>query len=380
MDASPPDREHFLDRDKAYNQLFLVKSRNSINVLDLFCGCGGLSLGFKRAGFNILAGIDNDRDSLKTFNNNFNGRGYDFDLSSDQWLSDFIKAAEGKTTDIIIGGPPCQGFSLTGSRVFDDPRNILYSAIFKAMDRLSPKVVLIENVKGMAGLFKGRAKERVREEFWSRGYSCIAEILNSAKFGVPQIRERLFFIAVKNDITMTMPSPLFDNKDYLTCGDAISDLPSLENELGTETADYHTNPNHFFQELMQGTATKLYNHVGTRHKDFVIETIRQVKEGKNHKDLPPGVGTSRTFNEAWTRYHSKKPSRTIDTGHRNHFHYKWNRVPTVRENARLQTFPDDFQFLGTKTQQYRQVGNAVPVFLAQVIAEHIYKSCFGSAG
>jgi DNA (cytosine-5)-methyltransferase 1 len=110
--------------------------------------------------------------------------------------------------------------------------------------------------------------------------------------------------------------------------------------------------------------------------DFVIETIRQVPEGGNHKDLPPGVGTSRTFNEAWTRYDSKKPSRTIDTGHRNHFHYRWDRVPSVRENARLQTFPDDFQFLGTKTQQNRQVGNAVPVFLAQVIAEHIYKICF----
>ena len=96
-------------------------------------------------------------------------------------------------------------------------------------------------------------------------------------------------------------------------------------------------------------------------------------EGGNYKDLPPGVGDSRKFNEAWTRYHSQRPSKTIDTGHRNHFHYKWNRVPTVRENARLQSFPDRFEFLGTKTQQNRQVGNAVPPLLAQAIAEEIKK-------
>ena len=101
--------------------------------------------------------------------------------------------------------------------------------------------------------------------------------------------------------------------------------------------------------------------------------ISQVPEGGNYKDLPKGVGDSRKFNEAWTRYHSKKPSKTIDTGHRNHFHYKWNRVPTVRENARLQSFPDTFEFLGTKTQQNRQVGNAVPPLLAQAIGEKMLR-------
>jgi DNA (cytosine-5)-methyltransferase 1 len=213
--------------EKSYRKIFSEKDRNGLNVLDLFCGCGGLSLGFKRAGFNILAGIDNDRDSLKTFNANFSGRGYNFDLSSDQWLEDFVKISKGKKPDIIVGGPPCQGFSLTGSRVFDDPRNILYSAIFKAMDRLLPEVVLIENVRGMAGLFKGRARESVESEFKSRGYSCISKILNSANFGVPQIRERLFFIAVKNKGAIAMPSPLLKKENYLTCGNAISDLPSL---------------------------------------------------------------------------------------------------------------------------------------------------------
>jgi DNA (cytosine-5)-methyltransferase 1 len=118
----------------------------------------------------------------------------------------------------------------------------------------------------------------------------------------------------------------------------------------------------------------LLNHVATRHTDLVKSVIRLVPEGGNHKDLPPGVGESRKFNEAWTRYHSQRPSRTIDTGHRNHFHYEFDRVPTVRENARLQSFPDDFQFIGTKTQQNRQVGNAVPPMLAEAIAREILKS------
>ena len=117
----------------------------------------------------------------------------------------------------------------------------------------------------------------------------------------------------------------------------------------------------------------LKNHVGTQHTEHVINVISQVPEGGNHKDLPPGVGDSRKFNEAWTRYHSKKPSKTIDTGHRNHFHYKWNRVPSVRENARLQSFPDSFVFMGNKTEQYRQVGNAVPPLLGKVLAEQLIK-------
>ncbi len=128
-----------------------------------------------------------------------------------------------------------------------------------------------------------------------------------------------------------------------------------------------------YQKLMRKGNKSLNNHIGTSHTDHVKNVISQVPEGGNHKDLPPGVGDSRKFNEAWTRYHSKKPSKTIDTGHRNHFHYKWNRVPSVRENARLQSFPDRFVFSGNKTQQYRQVGNAVPPILGQVIANQLLK-------
>jgi DNA (cytosine-5)-methyltransferase 1 len=159
----------------------------------------------------------------------------------------------------------------------------------------------------------------------------------------------------------------------VTCREALSDLPSLEHCLGTEEAEYETEPQNDYQRLMRGTTTVLHNHVATNHTDYVKSVISQVPEGGNYKDLPEGVGSSRNFHEAWTRYHGDKPSRTIDTGHRNHFHYKWNRVPTIRENARLQSFPDDFVFLGTKTQQNRQVGNAVPPLLGFHLGKAIHQ-------
>ena len=122
---------------------------------------------------------------------------------------------------------------------------------------------------------------------------------------------------------------------------------------------------------MRKDCKTLYNHTATNHTQMVKDTIALVPEGGNYKDLPKGVGQSRNFHEAWTRYDGNKPSRTIDTGHRNHFHYEYNRVPTVRENARLQSFPDDFVFVGTRTQQYRQVGNAVPPLLGYYLGEKV---------
>lgn len=169
------------------------------------------------------------------------------------------------------------------------------------------------------------------------------------------------------------PTPTHTPDNYITCEQAISDLPSLENVLGSDLSEYEELPKTEYQRLMRGDCIILHNHKAIDHKDFVKATIALVPDGGNYKDLPKGVGESRKFNMAWTRYCSSKPSRTIDTGHRNNFHYKWNRCPTVRESARLQSFPDDFIFIGTKTQQDRQVGNAVPCLLAKAIGEQILK-------
>lgn len=349
-------------------------------AIDLFCGAGGLSYGFKQAGFDVLAGIDANEPALKTYEHNMGGAiALNEDLYKiDESLDDIATKIGTKDIDVIIAGPPCQGFSLTGSRDLNDTRNKLYLAVVKAVKYFQPKAFLIENVPGMATLYKGVVKQQIINTFEDMGYavSVTPKPLMAADYGVPQIRKRMFFVGYKKDLGYNyfdFPKPLLDKDHYVTTGEAISDLPSLENDLGVEETEYTSKPKSEYQKMMRKNSTKLFNHVGTRHTDEVKWVISQVPEGGNHKDLPKGVGESRKFNEAWTRYDSKKPSKTIDTGHRNHFHYKWNRVPTVRENARLQSFPDTYQFLGPKTQQNRQVGNAVPPILAQVIAEKMIK-------
>ena len=154
---------------------------------------------------------------------------------------------------------------------------------------------------------------------------------------------------------------------------ALSDLPPLTDELGVENADYATEVTNYYQQLMRERSNKVKNHIAANHSEKVKHIISMVPDGGNYKDLPEEYKDSRNFHVAWTRFASDKPAPTIDTGHRHHFHYKYNRVPTVRECARLQSFPDDFIFLGNKTQQFRQVGNAVPPIMAECIANQLKK-------
>lgn len=343
-------------------------------VIDLFSGAGGLSQGFVQAGYKLLAGIDFDDSALQTYAYNIKGAIAIKEnlFNEEQAINNIEKAIGHERVDVIIAGPPCQGFSLTGGRDINDSRNKLYVAVVHAVQHFKPKAFMIENVPGMATLYKGLVKQQIINTFEDMGYSVTVtkSPLLAADYGVPQLRKRMFFVGYRRDLGyeyFEFPKPLLDVENYIGTAQAISDLPSLVDDLGNEVMDYNTPPQSDYQKLMRKGSDSIYNHVGTNHSDEVKWVISQVPEGENHKSLPPGVGESRKFNEAWTRYHSKKPSKTIDTGHRNHFHYKWNRVPTVRENARLQSFPDKFRFLGTKTQQNRQVGNAIPPLLAQVI-------------
>lgn len=341
-------------------------------VIDMFSGCGGLSRGFIDADFEVLLGVDCDDAALKTFERNHDGA---IALKGDLFKSDTIQEMSRvigfKKVDVIIGGPPCQGFSLTGKREENDERNRLFYSMVEAVKHFQPKAFVLENVPGLATLYQGKAKEAILKEFGDLGYAINFQVLYAPDYGVPQIRKRIFFVGLKNGQTFDFPLPTHTPENYVTCEQAIGDLPSLQDDIGRPICEYTTPATSDYQKKMRANSPILLNHVGTVHTDHVISVIRQVPEGGNHKDLPEGVGDSRKFNEAWTRYHSQKLSRTIDTGHRNHFHYKWNRVPTVRENARLQSFPDDFEFLGNKTQQYKQVGNAVPPLLGYHLAKQL---------
>jgi len=347
--------------------------KKTLKAIDLFSGCGGFSYGFQQADFHVVLGVDNTEVALKTFEHNHDDSSTMLlDLHLNESIDKIVKATKEHNIDAIIAGPPCQGFSLTGSRKIHDERNSLFQAVFKLAKKIKPKAIIIENVPGLLRLYKGEAAIQIQEEFKKLKYECTPQLVYAPDYGVPQIRKRVFFVALKKGLgKFEFPSPTHVKDNYIGCKDAIGDLPDLALDMGAEHAKYDKKPFSKYQKIMRNSNKTLRNHIGTKHTDHVINVISQVPEGGNHKDLPPGVGDSRKFNEAWTRYHSDRPSKTIDTGHRNHFHYKWNRVPSVRENARLQSFPDEFIFLGTKTQQYRQVGNAVPPLLGKILAEQL---------
>ncbi|WP_320421258.1 DNA cytosine methyltransferase [Mammaliicoccus lentus] len=353
------------------------------NVVDLFSGAGGLSRGFMDAGFNVVLGIDSDDASLKTFKENHgNADSMKLDLFDHEniyKISDYLESKNIKL-DVLVGGPPCQGFSLAGKREEFDERNILYLAMVKTAKLLKPKVVVLENVPGMLTLYDGAGAKRVREDFTKIGYNVEQpKILYAPEFGVPQIRKRVFFVMTLKDSIKgkyNYPEPELGEIDYISTKDAIGDLPSLENCKDyslNQKWDYICKPNTIYQKVMRKNSKQIFNHIPTNHTQQTVDLIKMVPEGKNYKSLPQEILETRTFkyNEALTRYHSNKPSRTIDTGHRTHFHYEWNRIPTVRENARLQSFPDDFIFYGNKQDQYRQVGNAVPPLLGKAVATKV---------
>lgn len=339
---------------------------SKFNVIDLFCGCGGLSYGFKKAGFNIMLGIDNDNMALSVFEHSHNGAVSICGDITQLNYSDVKSKIGDKKIDIIIGGPPCQGMSLSGPRKFDDPRNKLYLSYIRFVEEIKPKAFVIENVPGLVSLFKGQIKDSIIERLTALGYKVQYKILCAADYGVPQSRRRVVFVGLK-DKDFDFDSII--KKDTVTCEMALSDLPSLTDTLGVDPNNYDTKPQNHYQQLMRENSNKVRNHIAASHSEKVKHIISLVPDGGNYKDLPEEYINTRNFHVAWTRFRSNKPAPTIDTGHRHHFHYKYNRVPTVRECARLQSFPDDFIFEGNKTQQFRQVGNAVPPLMAQAIAE-----------
>lgn len=346
-------------------------------VLDLFSGAGGLSRGFLDAGCNVVLGVDFDDMALKTFKENHGSAdAMKLDLFNHENINQITEYLNNKDIkiDILVGGPPCQGFSLAGPRNKDDKRNTLYTAMVKTAEILKPKAVVLENVPGLLTLYNGIASQRIIEDFTALGYTVKAQVLYAPEYGIPQIRKRVFFVALlDSDKEFEFPKPILTEGNFVTCEDAIGDLDGLEGKMGEFEQEYTSEPITEYQKIMRKNSTKLYNHMSTKHTEKTVKLIAMVPEGKNYKALPPEYRDQFNFNEALTRYHSKKPSRTIDTGHRTHFHYKYNRIPTVRENARLQSFPDDFIFYGNKSQQYKQVGNAVPPILGYHLAMQIKK-------
>jgi len=347
-------------------------------VIDLFCGCGGISEGFRftrRA--ELVGAIDFDQAACNTYQKNF---------PKSKIICGDINEISVQTTgfkdiDIIVGGPPCQGFSTLNYWNKDrdnDPRNKLFLQYLRFVEELQPKAILIENVKNVLSAKDAFVPMTITQFLEERGYNVTYSIVCAADYGVPQFRYRAIFVAIKKEYGKFNFETLNKYKlPIVTAQDAISDISSIEKsakEYEQGTVFQLGKPETVYQKKMQSKNGKLHNHMIYYPAANVQHMMTFIPEGCNWRCVPKELFKSDRDNR-YTNYlrriKNDAPSITIDTGHNVYFHPNFNRVPTIRESARLQSFPDDFIFIGNKGQQFRQVGNAVPPLMAEALAKAI---------
>lgn len=356
-------------------------------VIDLFAGAGGLSYGFARAGFLIDSAVEIDKAIASTYKlNHPNTQLYIDDIKNIATNNLF----KNKNIDIVIGGPPCQGFSMAGARIrknfIDDERNYLFKYYYEIIKQIKPKCFLFENVKGIMTMENGDILKEILKLFHNRDllngdfYNTYCKVYKANEYGIPQKRERFIIIGVLNHeidflhILKTTESylkkkyPGFFN--YVSVWDAISNLSNNDNE-----SELIREPFNDYQKFLASKSGIIYNTNKPCHNKFIIERIQQIKSGENWKNLL-NDNIKSIHSGAYGRLEKNQLSPTIttrfDTPSGGRFiHPIENRTLSPREGARLQSFPDDFKFIGTKTSIYKQIGNAVPpklsFFLANVI-------------
>lgn len=338
-------------------------------IVDLFCGVGGLSLGFEQAGFEPILAVDFWEPAIEAFNlNRKNKVGIVKDITTidEKFMSNY----DANDLAGLVGGPPCQGFSLAGRRIVDDDRNKLYRDYFRILEMLSPKFFVMENVVGILNMANGAIKDDIIDRADKLGYKVFLKVMCASDYGVPQNRNRAIFVGIKKGIVGNRVFEFPKALGYMVnCYDALSDLPNLDKE--EDNTKYVSRPKNDYQKEMRMNSIVVNNHQQTKHDAKTIYAISHVPEGGGMKDLPDEIKGNRKYSSLLRRMDRKKPSQTIDTGHRTYFHFQENRIISVRESARLQSFPDDFIFCGSKQNQYKQVGNAVPPKMAYYLAQAI---------
>lgn len=366
----------------------LDEKKSDLSVIDLFAGAGGFSSGFKDSGFNIIAAVEYDHDIAETYLANHPSTHLfveDINKISSEEIQKLLDKHQ-RNCDVIIGGPPCQGFSMSGRRIrknetfSEDPRNRLFIQFHRLVKDLKPKVFVIENVEGILNYHHGSVKQEIYDLFNAIGYDVHAELLNAADFGVPQLRKRAFFIGNNLGINSKylFPAPTHSIENYVTVWDAISDLPNREAGEGKDVDTYPANrPNlNPFQQMMRDHSKYLYNHVAANHKKETIEKIKLIDQGKKQSDLDESLQTRSVHSGAYGRMEKHKPAYTITTRLNTPSvgritHPEQHRTLTPREAARIQSFKDTYKFIGHITSLGIQIGNAVPPLLAASIAEKI---------
>lgn len=383
--------------------------KDSLRAIDLFSGAGGLSTGFEQAGVEVIFATDFEQNSAQTYQTNHPDTAYltkDIHKLTVDEVKEAIVEEYGEPLyndlDLVIGGPPCEGFSTQGDYDPDDPRNRLFEQYLRFVEGFEPRALVMENVKGILSMEEGDAKRRIIREIKELGYDIRDPwVLNSADFGVPQVRERVFFVASHEIGQIEPPAPTHtgkeqssltafqdggqETKEVLTAREGISDLPKLDN--GKEKFEYEDEPHNGYQEELREGVEKdeLTHHKCPPHRDNTRKRFRHIPQGGNVKDIPEKHSEVKPDSYYYARHRKidpDKPSYTV-TSHvvdeLLHYDPDQPRVVTVREAARLQSFPDWYTFEGRRViphvdeeeSQYEQVGNTVPPKLAFNIAQTI---------
>lgn len=372
----------------------MTDKNKKLKVIDLFSGVGGLSYGFAHDNnFEIVAANEILPNMAKAYSLNhpdvkvyvedikeFNAKKIERDLG--------IIANE---IDIIVGGPPCQAYSTVGKRLIDDPRGKLFQEYYRVLKEFNPKLFLFENVKGLMSMQGGELLKTILLLFESLGYKVQYKLLNAADYGAPQIRERIILIGSKLNSDFRYPEPThYDDangpfnlsskslKSYLTLEEAISDLPFIK--TGEESFKYSTPPQNDFQILMRKNAPdKLMDHNAPNNNAKLVKMMELLPDGGTPEDLPkelrPTSGFKNTYCRLWWKRPATTVTRNLSTPSSSRcIHPKAPRPLTTREGARIQCFPDNYQFYGSRSDKNLQIGNAVPTFLSIFIAKSILEN------
>lgn len=345
------------------------------SVIDLFAGVGGLSLGFEEQGFEVLIANEYDKSIAAAYTENHkNTKMIVGDITSLD-LKEIFGPYTGKI-DVIIGGPPCQGFSQKGQRkTIHDERNFLFKYYVAVVELVKPQYFVMENVPNLLTAEGGYFFKEIEELFNKMGYLLEHGVLNASDYGVPQNRRRAIIIGKLNGAAPKLPEP---QSTKVTIWDAISDLAYLKSGEGTDKQEYRNAPKSDYEKLLRGNSTILYNHIVTKHSPLALERLSMIPPNAGKEVLPKEHLTKSIYSGTWTRMRKDEISVTIttrfDTPSSGKFTHPFlDRAITVREAARIQSFPDDFRFVGNKGSQMKQVGNAVPPLLAAAIAKVIMK-------
>lgn len=327
----------------------------SYSYVDLFCGAGGLSLGFDNAGFQNALAIEFNSKFAETYKRNFPSHNLyieDIKEISNDRIFDLMQK---ECVDVVIGGPPCQGFSLAGNigRTFiDDERNELFKEFVRFVSVIKPKIFVMENVAAMATHLKGETIKLIINEFKKvkPGYIVEWKVLNTVNYGIAQERRRIVIVGVRSDVKSKFEYPEKTDK-VVTIKEVIDDLPKLES----------------------GEFSIIPNHNAMQHSEQMLHKMKFVKDGGDRMDIPEDIRPKSGDARKYIRYNSNKPSVCITGDMRKAFHYSQNRALTNRELARIQSFPDSFIFEGNSIDVQQQIGNAVPPKLAELIARQVKK-------